>query len=117
MRLRSDTATSMRLSAKNWSYSKKRLYDAFGAEQIDALAMAISSHKDGQSFINADQTGIGKGAAAGMIAYAKKQGLVPVFVTKSPSLYAGHGARPNRHRAEHGRKTVPDPDDQRHPQV
>lgn len=62
---------------------------AFYAEQIDALAMAIDAHKRDQGFVLGDMTGIGKGrVVAGLIAYAKNNGMVPVFVTQSPSLYS-----------------------------
>lgn len=62
---------------------------AFYAEQIDALAMAIDAHQRGQGFVLGDMTGIGKGrVVAGLIAYARKQKMVPVFVTQSPGLYS-----------------------------
>lgn len=61
----------------------------FAAEQIDAIAMAIAQHKDGKAFINGDQTGVGKGrVAAAMMVYAKRNGMVPVFITEKPDLYA-----------------------------
>jgi hypothetical protein len=60
----------------------------FSAEQIDALAMAIDNVKDGKGFIIGDQTGVGKGrVVAGMIRYARKNGITPIFVTKTPGLY------------------------------
>jgi hypothetical protein len=63
--------------------------DDFSAEQVDALGLAIANDKKGEAFIIGDQTGIGKGRiVAAMIHYAKKKGLVPVFVTEKPSLYA-----------------------------
>lgn len=59
------------------------------AEQIDAVAMMIANHKEGRSTIIGDQTGIGKGrSAAMMIRYAIRNGMVPVFVTEKPSLFA-----------------------------
>lgn len=61
----------------------------FSAEQVDALAMAINNAEHGGGFIIGDQTGIGKGRiVAGMIRYAINRGLMPVFVTEKPNLYA-----------------------------
>lgn len=61
----------------------------FAAEQVDALAMAISNVERGKGFIIGDQTGVGKGrVVAAMLRYAERQGRVPVFVTKSPGLYS-----------------------------
>ena len=75
--------------AKELGLNAKQLGDYFSAEQVDALALAISNDKSGQAFILADQTGVGKGrVVAGMMRYAKKKGLVPIFFTEKPSLYA-----------------------------
>jgi 2'-5' RNA ligase len=75
--------------AKELGFTPAQLSDAFAAEQVDALALAIANHKIGEAFIIGDQTGVGKGrAAAGMIRYAQRQGLLPVFVTEKPDLYA-----------------------------
>lgn len=61
----------------------------FSAEQIDALAMAIKNVSEGKGFINGDQTGVGKGRfVAAMMRYAERKGLLPVFVTQKPGLYA-----------------------------
>ena len=58
------------------------------AEQVDAVALAIYNHQNGSAMIVGDQTGIGKGrSAAAMIRYARRQGLMPVFVTESPNLF------------------------------
>lgn len=70
-------------------FTKKQFDNAFSAEQVDALAMAIHNDKIGEAFIIGDQTGVGKGRiVAAMMQYAIKKGLVPVFVTEKPSLYA-----------------------------
>ena len=75
--------------AKELGYDPEEVGRYFAAEQIDALALMIARHKEGKGFINGDQTGIGKGrVAAGMIVYAQRQGLMPVFVTEKPNLYA-----------------------------
>ncbi len=67
----------------------KCLCDAFSAEQVDAIAVAIYNIENkGQGCIIGDQTGIGKGRiAAGMIRYAIKQGLKPIFITEKPNLF------------------------------
>lgn len=60
----------------------------FSAEQIDAIGLGISNIDRGEGFIIGDQTGIGKGrVVAAMISYAKRKGLVPIFVTEKPDLY------------------------------
>jgi hypothetical protein len=60
----------------------------FSAEQVDALALAISNVEDGGGFIIGDQTGVGKGRfVAAMIRYAMRAGKIPVFFTKQPGLY------------------------------
>lgn len=66
------------------------LCKAFGAEQVDAIAVAIYNiETKGQGCIIGDQTGIGKGRiAAGIIRYAVKQGKLPIFLTQNPNLFS-----------------------------
>ena len=65
------------------------MHEAFAAEQVDALALALDNMKNGKGFILGDQTGIGKGrVCAGIIRWARKNGKTPVFVTMLPDLYA-----------------------------
>ena len=60
------------------------------AEQIDSVAMAIQQMKNGDAFIIGDQTGIGKGRqGAALIRWAIKQGMCPVYFTKTPDLFSG----------------------------
>jgi predicted RNA methylase len=60
----------------------------FSAEQVDAIALAISNVSENAGFIIGDQTGVGKGRiVAGMIRYALRQGKTPVFFTVKPGLY------------------------------
>jgi hypothetical protein len=74
--------------AAKLGYDVSKLSDYFGAEQVDALGLAISQVERGSGFIIGDQTGIGKGrVVAAMIRYAIKHGLTPVFVTEKPNLY------------------------------
>jgi hypothetical protein len=61
----------------------------FGAEQVDALALAIDNAKQGKGTIVGDQTGVGKGrVVAGMARWAIVNGHIPIFTTKTPALYA-----------------------------
>jgi hypothetical protein len=74
--------------AKELGYSAEEVAAYFGAEQVDALALAIDNMKRGKGFIIGDQTGIGKGRVnAGIIRWAIKNKYVPVFVTEKPNLY------------------------------
>lgn len=70
--------------------TKQQLYDALGAEQIDAVGMAIYNIEAlNQGIIIGDQTGIGKGrTAAAMIRYANQQGLKPIFLTVGVNLFS-----------------------------
>jgi len=57
--------------------------------QVDAIALAIWSHKQGNTFVIGDQTGLGKGrAVAGMLRYAFVNDIVPVFITAKYGLYS-----------------------------
>jgi len=61
----------------------------FSAEQVDALALAVDNAESGNGFIVGDQTGVGKGRfVAGMLKYALANGKTPIFITKSPGLFA-----------------------------
>lgn len=68
----------------------KCLCDAYSAEQVDAIAVAIFNIEEKkQGCIIGDQTGIGKGRiAAGMIRYAIHRGLKPIFLTEKPNLFS-----------------------------
>jgi hypothetical protein len=66
---------------------KDDLYSHLAAEQVDSVALALQQAKKGNAFIIGDMTGIGKGRqAASLIIYAKKQGQVPVYFTKTAGL-------------------------------
>ena len=70
------------------NYDRDKVADYFSAEQVDALALAISNMEAGAGFIIGDQTGIGKGrVVAGVIRYAIINGRKPIFVTEKPNLY------------------------------
>ena len=67
-----------------------KLCDAFGAEQVDAIAVAIYNiEQKKQGVIIADSAGVGKGRiASGIIRYATKMGLQPIFLTEKPNLFS-----------------------------
>lgn len=68
--------------------SHEELAECFACEQVDALAMAISQHKSNRGIWIGDQTGLGKGrVAAGLLRYAKLQGLRPAFFTLNAQLF------------------------------
>jgi GNAT superfamily N-acetyltransferase len=74
--------------AKELGYDKADLGRYFGAEQVDALALAIDNFARGKGFIIGDQTGIGKGRVnAGIIRWAIANDKIPIFVTEKPNLY------------------------------
>lgn len=69
-------------------YPVDELGDYFGAEQVDALALALDNMDRGAGFIIGDQTGIGKGrVVAAVIRYALITGRTPIFTTEKPNLY------------------------------
>ena len=71
-----------------YTVGSKAFLDAFAAEQVDAIALAISNFKKDAGFIIGDQTGIGKGRVnAAVIRWAIKNGMTPIFVTEKPNLY------------------------------
>jgi hypothetical protein len=70
-------------------WTREQLTARLGAEQVDALALALHNFDKGSGFIIGDQTGIGKGrVVASIIAYALKEKRVPIFVTEKPNLYS-----------------------------
>lgn len=74
--------------ASELGYAKSKLGRYFGAEQVDALALALTAIKDGKGFIIGDQTGVGKGrVVAGIIRYAMRNGKTALFTTEKPNLY------------------------------
>ncbi len=76
--------------AKELDYeSVDEMYKGLAGEQIDGIALAIYNAKKGGALIIGDQTGVGKGRqAAGMMRYAKKKGIIPIFVTAKPKLFS-----------------------------
>ena len=65
------------------------MYKGLAAEQIDGVALAIDNIRNGDSIVIGDQTGIGKGRqAAAVMRYAKRHGILPIFVTEKPKLFS-----------------------------
>jgi len=89
--VRIEDATDMTIYdyvADRMGVNPDRLGLAFHAEQIDALAAAIYAAEKGQGFVIGDQTGVGKGRfVAGMLIYARRNGMFPVFMTMDNTLY------------------------------
>jgi len=74
--------------ADRLGYKLDDLAKYFSAEQVDALGLAIDNFEKGAGFIIGDQTGIGKGRVnAGVIRYALKNKMIPIFTTEKPNLY------------------------------
>lgn len=69
--------------------SVEDMYKAFYDAQIDALAGAVYNIENGEGFICADMTGVGKGrVAGGVIRYGNKIGLKPIFITEGANLFS-----------------------------
>ena len=69
--------------------SRLAVCDAFGAEQVDAIALAIRQIERNKGIIVGDMAGIGKGRiCAGIMRYAFVTGKIPVFVTIQPNLFS-----------------------------
>ena len=65
------------------------LGEHFSPEQIDALALALHALKSGRGFIEADETGIGKGRVlAGLAQWAWQQQKPVIFMTEKPNLFS-----------------------------
>lgn len=74
--------------ADRLGYKIDDLAKYFSAEQVDALGLAIDNIEKGAGFIIGDQTGIGKGRVnAGIIRYALRHKMIPIFTTEKPNLY------------------------------
>lgn len=80
--------------------SPGQLEERFSPEQIDAIAMAHHAFGRGRGFLEADQTGVGKGRALA--------GIAAVWVNAGPR--GDHGASPRRviYFTERGDVNVPD---------
>jgi hypothetical protein len=69
--------------------SLDQMYQALAADQIDAVALAISNIEAGAGMIVGDQTGVGKGRVAAAIwKYSRLNEQQPVFFTAKPQLFS-----------------------------
>lgn len=69
-----------------WDIDQMGVY--LDAEQVDAVALAIHAIDRGEGFVEADQTGLGKGRVLAAIArYAKLCGHPVVFFTEKSKLF------------------------------
>ncbi|QKX05345.1 DEAD/DEAH box helicase family protein [Aquimarina sp. TRL1] len=69
--------------------STSALWNALAAEQVDSVALYLKQFENNQGVIIADQTGIGKGRqAAAVIRHAIVNGYLPVFFTRTTSLFS-----------------------------
>lgn len=70
---------------REFDYDAAGLKAAFSPEQVDALALSLHAHERARAFLNADQTGLGKGRfnAAHIKRGAKRRQKV-IFMTERP---------------------------------
>ncbi len=81
-----DSVDSFVANALDWNL--ETLKSNLSPEQVDAVALALHSQSRGRAFIEADQTGLGKGRVLASMAYAKIQSGAPVlFITEKPHLF------------------------------
>lgn len=70
---------------REFGYDMEGLKEAFSPEQVDALALSLHAEERGRPFLNADQTGIGKGRFnAARIKRAVERGKKVFFMTEKP---------------------------------
>ena len=77
-------------STEEYKSGMQCLCNAFSAEQVDAIAMAIYNiEQKQQACIIGDGTGVGKGRiAAAIILYSIRIGKIPVMLTEKPNLFS-----------------------------
>lgn len=62
--------------------------DYLSPEQVDAVALAIHGVRSGRSFLEADQTGLGKGRVMAALArFSALNGRTVIFLTETPTLF------------------------------
>ena len=68
---------------------QEELSNAFSAEQVDALALAVDAMGRGKGFIEGDMTGLGKGRVlSGVARWAFTQKKNVVFITEKANLFS-----------------------------
>ena len=74
---------------RSLGWTEANLAKYLAAEQVDGVALALDQISQRKALVIGDQTGIGKGRqVASAIRFALLQGMVPVFVTEKPNLFA-----------------------------
>lgn len=74
-------------TAKALDLTVEQLWQDFSAEQIDSISLIIHNFENNNSFIIADETGIGKGRILGGVCrWAFSQGLKVIFFTERENL-------------------------------
>lgn len=74
--------------ASELGWAVDEMGDYLSPEQVDAVALAIHSIHKGRGFLEADQTGLGKGRVmAAMARYSALNHTPVVFITETPTLF------------------------------
>lgn len=69
--------------------TREEMIDAFAAEQVDSIALAIKRFEEGRGFILGDMTGQGKGRViAGLARYAVRHNIPVVFLSEKANLFS-----------------------------
>jgi hypothetical protein len=69
--------------------TREEMADAFAAEQVDSIALAIKRFEEGRGFILGDMTGQGKGRViAGLARYAVQHDIPVVFLSEKANLFS-----------------------------
>ena len=68
--------------ANELAMTRAQLEERFAPEQVDAVAMAIDAEERGRAFLNADQTGVGKGRFLAA--------MMRRWIMQAPANEAGH---------------------------
>jgi hypothetical protein len=80
--------------AEKLGWNRDELFSRLNAAQIDSVGLAIRNIERGTALITGDQMGVGKGRQiASVIEYARKEGLIPIFVTAKKQLYTDMAGR------------------------
>lgn len=74
--------------ANELGWSVEEMAGYLAPEQVDAVALAIHSIQKGRGFLEADQTGLGKGRVmAAMARYSALNSTPVIFITETPTLF------------------------------
>jgi hypothetical protein len=77
------------LLCEKLGWTMAELEQRLDSEQADAVAIGIQAIDDGNGFVEADATGLGKGRVAATLAvYGKRAGIPVMFLTEKADLFA-----------------------------